>query len=257
MANTVKHSIDNTITAAEAHRMPAPPASLRSRAAALALAVGAVVAGGYTVLGSSAPLTDSGESVSFASSSSDIAAFSGADADTLAATVQVLNVTSTIDPGTVAQQLAKGKHFSEERAAREAALRRPLFSLPTHGVLTSTFGQRWGSLHSGIDIAAPIGTPIYAAADGVVVDSGPADGFGLWVRVKHADGTLTVYGHNDSNTVTVGQEVKAGDQIAFVGNRGFSTGPHVHFEVWLNGADKVDPIAWLSERGVNIFGDQS
>ena len=74
----------------------------------------------------------------------------------------------------------------------------------------------------------------------------------MWVRLKHADGTVTVYGHVDSATVQVGQHVMAGDEIAKMGNRGFSTGPHLHFEVWLNGTDKVDPLPWLASRGISL-----
>ncbi|CAM2777495.1 M23 family metallopeptidase [Prescottella defluvii] len=123
---------------------------------------------------------------------------------------------------------------------------------PVSGTLTSDFGPRWGSHHGGLDIAAPIGTPVYAAADGVVVDAGPASGFGLWVRVKHDDGTTTVYGHINDYQVTTGQHVSAGQQIATVGNRGQSTGPHLHFEVWSPGGAKLDPSAWLEERGVAV-----
>ena len=123
---------------------------------------------------------------------------------------------------------------------------------PVSGTLTSDFGPRWGTHHGGLDIAAPIGTPVYAAADGVVVDAGPASGFGLWVRVKHDDGTTTVYGHVNDYQVHVGQHVVAGQQIATVGNRGQSTGPHLHFEVWSPGGGKIDPSAWLEERGVAV-----
>ncbi len=86
-----------------------------------------------------------------------------------------------------------------------------------------------------------------AVADGEVIDSGPASGFGMWVRLKHADGTITVYGHINTSTVTVGQKVMAGDQIATVGNRGFSTGPHLHFEVHLarREQDRSPPLAGL------------
>lgn len=123
---------------------------------------------------------------------------------------------------------------------------------PVSGTLTSDFGPRWGTHHNGLDIAAPIGTPVYAAADGVVVDAGPASGFGLWVRVKHDDGTTTVYGHINDYQVGVGQRVLAGQQIATVGNRGQSTGPHLHFEVWSASGAKIDPSAWLEERGVAV-----
>nr|WP_305094129.1 M23 family metallopeptidase [Prescottella sp. R16] len=123
---------------------------------------------------------------------------------------------------------------------------------PVSGTLTSDFGPRWGVRHSGLDIAAPIGTPVYAAADGVVVDAGPASGFGLWVRVLHDDGTTTVYGHINDYQVSSGQRVSAGQQIATVGNRGQSTGPHLHFEVWDASGAKADPSSWLEERGVAV-----
>ncbi|KQU53701.1 hypothetical protein ASG84_03890 [Rhodococcus sp. Leaf278] len=128
---------------------------------------------------------------------------------------------------------------------------------PVAGVLTSNFGSRWGAQHSGLDIAAPIGTPIYVAADGTVVDAGPAAGFGLWVKVKHDDGTETVYGHVNDFSVQPGQRVSAGEQIATVGNRGQSTGPHLHFEVHDPSGVKVDPAQWLSTRGVAVTWNDS
>ncbi len=119
--------------------------------------------------------------------------------------------------------------------------------------ITQYFGHwRAGSRHTGVDIAGPIGTPIYAVMDGTVIDAGPASGFGLWVRLRHDDGTITVYGHVNTTTVTVGQHVMAGDQIATLGNRGFSTGPHCHFEVWLHGTDRSDPLPWLASRGISL-----
>ncbi|MGH3905173.1 MAG: M23 family metallopeptidase, partial [Pseudonocardiaceae bacterium] len=84
-----------------------------------------------------------------------------------------------------------------------------------------------------------------------VINSGPASGFGLWVRVQHDDGTITVYGHIDETLVDVGQRVAAGEQIATVGNRGNSTGPHLHFEVLLGGS-KADPLEWLRDNGADI-----
>jgi murein DD-endopeptidase MepM/ murein hydrolase activator NlpD len=85
-----------------------------------------------------------------------------------------------------------------------------------------------------------------------VIEAGPASGFGLWVRIQHADGTITVYGHMDSFSVYEGQQVKAGEQIARMGNRGESTGTHLHFEVWEPGGMKVDPLPWLAEHGINV-----
>ncbi|KAA2249534.1 M23 family metallopeptidase, partial [Solihabitans fulvus] len=105
------------------------------------------------------------------------------------------------------------------------------------------------SRHYGVDIANAIGTPILAVTDGTVAEAGSATGFGLWVRLQHDDGTITVYGHVDSYSVHEGQPVGAGEQIARMGNRGESTGPHLHFEVWVNGR-KIDPEPWLAQRSI-------
>ncbi|MEU4744430.1 M23 family metallopeptidase [Actinosynnema sp. NPDC023658] len=138
-----------------------------------------------------------------------------------------------------------------QRAAEEAA-RRPKAVKPAEGAFTSGFGGRWGTTHYGVDIANAIGTPILSVMDGVVVEAGPASGFGLWVRVQHEDGTITVYGHMNEILVTAGQHVQAGQQIATIGNRGQSTGPHLHFEVWIGGSQKIDPVGWLGERGITL-----
>ncbi|MEU4804511.1 M23 family metallopeptidase [Actinosynnema sp. NPDC023587] len=123
---------------------------------------------------------------------------------------------------------------------------------PAEGTFTSGYGSRWGTTHFGVDIANSIGTPILSALDGVVVEAGPASGFGLWVRVQHSDGTITVYGHVNEILVNQGQQVSAGQQIATMGNRGQSTGPHLHFEVWVGGSQKIDPIGWLGARGISL-----
>lgn len=122
---------------------------------------------------------------------------------------------------------------------------------PAEGTLTSTYGARWGTIHYGIDIANSIGTPIHSTLPGEVIDSGPASGFGLWVRVQHEGGIVSVYGHIDQSMVSVGQQVSAGQQIATMGNRGQSTGPHLHFEIHENG-NKIDPLPWLRSQGVDI-----
>jgi Peptidase family M23 len=165
--------------------------------------------------------------------------------------MQVVAVASTTDTAVHAEEITKAAAFAQERAEREARLQRPLFAMPTRGAFTSGFGYRWGVLHGGIDIANSIGTPILAAADGVVIDAGPTAGYGMWVKLRHADGTVTLYGHVNTTTVNIGERVWAGDQIATMGNRGNSTGPHLHFEVLLNGTDRVDPVGWLSKRGID------
>ncbi|HTM83651.1 MAG TPA: M23 family metallopeptidase, partial [Mycobacterium sp.] len=150
------------------------------------------------------------------------------------------------------EELAKGVAFAQERAEREARLQRPLFVAPTQGAFTSNFGYRWGVLHAGIDIANAIGTPILAASDGVVTEAGPSAGYGMLVKVRHSDGTVTLYGHVNRTLVSVGERVMAGDQIAEMGNRGYSTGPHLHFEVLQNGTSRIDPTSWLAKRGINF-----
>ncbi len=149
-------------------------------------------------------------------------------------------------------ELAHGVAFAEERAQREARLQQPLFVMPVRGIFTSGFGYRWGVLHAGIDLANSIGTPIHAVSDGVVIAAGPTAGYGMWVKLRHADGTVTLYGHVNTTMVNVGQRVMAGDQIATVGNRGNSTGPHLHFEVLLGGSQRVDPVPWLAKRGLSV-----
>jgi murein DD-endopeptidase MepM/ murein hydrolase activator NlpD len=149
-------------------------------------------------------------------------------------------------------ELAHGVAFAEERAQREARLQQPLFVMPVKGIFTSNFGYRWGVLHAGIDIANSIGTPIHAVSDGVVIAAGPTAGYGMWVKLRHADGTVTLYGHVNTAMVSVGQRVMAGDQIATMGNRGNSTGPHLHFEVLLGGSQRVDPVPWLAKRGLSV-----
>ncbi|UOY03128.1 murein hydrolase activator EnvC family protein [Blastococcus sp. PRF04-17] len=127
---------------------------------------------------------------------------------------------------------------------------------PTSGRVTSCYGTRWGTLHAGIDIAAPIGTPVYTPEDGVVLQAGAASGFGLAVAVQHGDGTITLYGHVNQMFVSAGQVVTAGQQIAEVGNRGQSTGPHLHFETHTGGlyANRVNPVPWLTARGISLGG---
>jgi murein DD-endopeptidase MepM/ murein hydrolase activator NlpD len=129
------------------------------------------------------------------------------------------------------------------------------FVKPTNGVFTSGFGGRWGVTHYGIDLANKIGTPIYAVTDGTIISSGPASGFGLWVRVLHPGGWISVYGHINRSLVHIGQKVKAGQQIAEMGNRGQSTGPHLHFEIWDPSGKKLNPLPWLATRGIRVTGN--
>jgi murein DD-endopeptidase MepM/ murein hydrolase activator NlpD len=120
---------------------------------------------------------------------------------------------------------------------------------PAKGVFTSGYGRRWGRMHKGIDIAAPIGTPIVAVAPGIVRRSGwNSGGYGNLVEVQHPDGSFTRYAHNSRLLVVAGQEVQQGQQIAEMGSTGHSTGPHLHFEIHAYGKGAVNPIAYLQRR---------
>ncbi|WP_051132803.1 M23 family metallopeptidase [Nocardia paucivorans] len=123
---------------------------------------------------------------------------------------------------------------------------------PVAGVISSGYGSRWGAMHYGLDFADSLGAPIHAVSGGTVLEAGPASGFGLWVRVQHDDGTQAVYGHVNEMFVQAGQRVNTGDVIATVGNRGQSTGPHLHLEIWDQGGNKIDPRPWLAARGVPL-----
>ena len=107
---------------------------------------------------------------------------------------------------------------------------------PANGPITSGFGRRWGRMHKGIDIGAPTGTPIYAAASGVVSFSGRMSGYGNIVLIDHGGGIVSAYAHQSRIGVQVGQHVTAGQVIGAVGSTGNSTGPHLHFEVRVQGA---------------------
>ena len=233
------------------HRLAAPPTALRGgRAALVAMAAGAAVAAaahaGTTEkapapttaptntanVGNAAPVPDLGPGIAAPDNSSQ-------------------------DMSVFTSQLAEGEQLVKDEAARKAAASRPYYESPLPMGLyqfTSGFAMRWGSMHGGVDFAAPLGTPIHAATDGVIKEAGPASGFGNWIQVQAADGTVTVYGHMYSSGVLVqkGQTVRAGDVIGLVGSDGQSTGPHCHFEVWKNGTTKIDPAPWLAEHGVRM-----
>jgi murein DD-endopeptidase MepM/ murein hydrolase activator NlpD len=119
------------------------------------------------------------------------------------------------------------------------------FIWPAQGTVTSGYGWRWGRMHRGVDIGGPVGTPIVAAGAGVVENAGwNSGGFGNLVEIRHPNGSMTRYAHNSSITVSAGQTVRQGEQIALMGSTGYSTGPHLHFEVHENGS-AVNPVAYL------------
>lgn len=144
-----------------------------------------------------------------------------------------------------------------ERASRDRQAPEPeagtrgRFARPGDGRLTSSYGRRWGRLHAGIDLAAGTGAPIRAAAGGTVTSSGNEGGYGRAIRILHSDGTVTVYGHMSKLIARGGQRVAAGELIGLEGNTGQSTGPHLHFEVRVNGSP-INPVTWLRQRGISI-----
>ena len=110
--------------------------------------------------------------------------------------------------------------------------------------ITSPFGWRWGRMHEGIDIGAAYGTPIHAAASGTVIYCGWEEGYGNLTVIDHGGNIATAYGHQSSIAVSCGQQVSQGQVIGYVGCTGHCTGPHLHFEVRVNG-NPVDPLGYL------------
>lgn len=219
--------------------------AVKGRLVAAAMAVGATAAAAYSMADTAAATPTDHMVAAGPNAFVDDGVTGSSDG------MQIVTVAPIASESVHSEELANGAAFAAERAQREARLVRPEYAFPAKGVWTSGFGYRWGVLHAGIDIANAIGTPILAAADGVVTDAGPTAGYGAWVKIRHADGTVTLYGHVNTWLVSVGQRVMAGDQIATIGNRGQSTGPHLHFSVLRNGTDFVDPVPWLAAKGLS------
>jgi len=132
----------------------------------------------------------------------------------------------------------------EPQALPRAPPRDPVLRWPLQGVLYSRFGVRQGQRHDGIDIAAPEGTPVVAAAGGTVAYAGRQSGYGAIVILRHSNGLVTLYAHNSAVLVREGDEVAAGTPIARVGQSGRTTGPHLHFEV-REGTRPRNPLFYL------------
>jgi murein DD-endopeptidase MepM/ murein hydrolase activator NlpD len=165
-----------------------------------------------------------------------------------------------IPPGQSQKVAAAAKPFSSSAGASTLTEKRgdnsaPLFTSrrtdgsaflrwPVEGPITSVFGPRNGSFHDGVDVAAPVGTPVVASADGKVIFSDVLRGYGNVVIVRHANGYLTVYAHNRANRVKEGQTVRQGDVVAEVGQTGRATGASLHFEVRKDNLAR-DPLRYL------------
>jgi murein DD-endopeptidase MepM/ murein hydrolase activator NlpD len=242
------------------NRAAVPPlprtVALRARPAALlaALVLGGLAAGLLGIQG--VPTAVAGEPAS-------VADLIGSDAETLIdpELAPMVAISEVEAKARLAEVAATRATRAEQAAAEEAAVlaaaeaARPRAAMPVDGArLTSCFCQRWGTMHWGIDLAAPMMTEEYAAADGVVLRAGSASGYGNAVYILHDSGDVTVYGHMEKILVEAGDVVSAGETIALLGSRGQSTGPHLHFEVHKGGLDgkRVDPVKWLEANGVDV-----
>jgi murein DD-endopeptidase MepM/ murein hydrolase activator NlpD len=157
-------------------------------------------------------------------------------------------------PGQVVPLSATQVNRDREGRASRSGERWPIANMPEwvrpgNGLFTSGFKRRWGRMHKGIDLAAPTGSPVVAAAKGVVTYADRYSTFGKFVTVRHPDGLVTAYAHLSDIDVEVGDRVDAGEHIGNVGSTGHSTGPHLHFEVRRNGV-QIDPQKFLREHGV-------
>ena len=262
------------VRSAGSHRLPAPPsASRRGRITVAAAAAGAAVAAGQTVASALLPAgglepVQAGPLLEVSHSTDAAANFAvdaiGGDQLLPDPTTIALDPASSVDVKNLAKAVAIGQELARQTETIDSALAAGAseahllgdnaYVRPTSGRLTSVFGGRWGTTHYGIDIANRIGTPIYAFTDGVVQEAGPATGFGLWVVLRHPDGTRSVYGHVNRMFVQKGQTVRAGEEIAEIGNRGHSTGPHLHLEIWDANGTKINPLPWLKKHGITFDG---
>jgi murein DD-endopeptidase MepM/ murein hydrolase activator NlpD len=221
----------------------------RPAALLVALALGGVLAGVLGLPGTAPAGATEDVAVAEALAASENAAFADE-----AETMPQMAITEAQAQQRLAEVAAsRAQRDAEAAAAAEAA--RPKAVVPVDGArMTTCFCMRWGSMHYGIDLAAPMLTPEYAAEDGVVIRAGAASGYGQAVYILGVSGDVTIYGHMEEIEVSAGDVVEAGQTIALLGSRGQSTGPHLHFEVHSGGlnGEPVDPVEWLRDRGVDI-----
>jgi murein DD-endopeptidase MepM/ murein hydrolase activator NlpD len=245
---------------AQSGLVPSRRRPTQRRRPALYLAAALVGALGVGVLAAEAPPAGAGTTT--VSSSVSVAERLGIDADggrpiTAADTTRLEELAASRKERDAERSAAANVQAKADSVAAAAAAEaaRPDAVLPVAGGrFTSGFGGRWGRLHAGIDLAAPMLTPEYSVMDGIVLEAGPSSGYGNVVYIQHKNGDVTVYGHMEKILVEAGQVVRAGDTIALLGNRGRSTGPHLHFEVHVGGINgqKIDPVPWLRARGINV-----
>lgn len=158
---------------------------------------------------------------------------------------QVVDEKVTMQP--VTQVVSEGPGLTSVSMASAASRGSNSFNgiaWPLRGPINSPFGSRWGSFHNGIDIGGGIGSSYSAAASGKVVEAGWGGGYGNMILIDHGNGVRTRYAHSSKLLVSVGQHVEQGQSIGLVGSTGHSTGPHLHFEVIINGST-VNPSSYL------------
>jgi murein DD-endopeptidase MepM/ murein hydrolase activator NlpD len=157
----------------------------------------------------------------------------------------LIRVNPSIDPDNLTAGLRLIVPGSQAQSLGDRAIQSATYIWPlTRVEVSSPFGQRWGRLHSGIDLRAPRGTPVKASSHGRVIFSGRKSGYGKIIIIAHADDVETTYAHNSRNLVKVGQRVKKGRVIAKVGRTGNATGYHLHFEIRRRGK-AINPKRYL------------
>jgi murein DD-endopeptidase MepM/ murein hydrolase activator NlpD len=156
--------------------------------------------------------------------------------------------------GDVEAAVKKAAAEAEQKAEEEAREKAQRWVAPLSNYrLTSGYGWRWGRMHPAQDFAAPVGTPVQALSSGTVVFSGWSNqGYGYMVQVRYWDGTVSWFAHNSRLAVSVGQQVSPGQVVAYTGNTGHSTGPHLHLEIHTPNGAAVNPRAWFAQKGINI-----
>lgn len=235
-------------TGVPARRLIPPTPVVRGRAVFAAVTLGAIAAAvsGQSLLPHhSTYLADPGNSATLASAV-------GTNANSL----DVQPVVRGGNASAEAQQIAASQRITGQQSVdtplESGQTTGVTFMSPAAGTVVSTFGGQYGTFHYGIEIKNAKDTPIVASADGTIIAAGPTSGFGLWVKEQMSDGTVLMYARMDTYSVQVGQHVTAGQQIAKMGDRGFSTGYTLHFEVWDPTGKKIDPMGWLNQRGVTV-----
>ncbi|MFE2426735.1 peptidoglycan DD-metalloendopeptidase family protein [Streptomyces sp. NPDC059373] len=170
----------------------------------------------------------------------------------------VLRTLRTVRATDEGQDCPRARHTDRARPAPRAGLASTTWVSPVeHYRLTAGFastGAHWAHRHTGQDFAVPVGTPVHAVGDGLVIVAGCGDGFGNQIVIQHACGYYTHYAHLSRLDVEPGDRVRTGDRIGLSGNSGNSTGPHLHFEVRVTPllGSGVDPVPWMAEHGVPL-----